>query len=359
MKIIKNFKNSNLFTKYNKLLEIEKKYINSKFMILKIKYNNHLEKEYININRINTLHIKFNINLYNKLLKIYNINTGKDINFKPDKVFDKLCFCIASRYYTLESYNQQLAVVGSFYEILRQKFNIDFELFASPFNHYYNNYCSLYSDIEEIFNSKGQFNHINLEKGFYVANPPFDNYIMENMSNKLINFLDNSNEELGFVITIPAWDKNEKLYGKYKTLEILKNKKYLKYIRKIPKNKALFVDYITEKIIHPTDVYVIVLQNEKLYDKYPISKELFDKLIDDYWINIKKNDIQFGGKYKFSNNIKEFNNNNLKKINKIHTEIIIPKNKEIDIEKKIIINKKPPMNKIFKKFVKKIMKYII
>ena len=72
---------------------------------------------------------------------------GENINFK------KNIMCLILRYNTLESYNQQLAVNPEFYEFLKRKHKTNFELFASSLNCNYDNYCSLFYDLEKEFNS--------------------------------------------------------------------------------------------------------------------------------------------------------------------------------------------------------------
>jgi hypothetical protein len=184
------------------------------------------------------------------------------------------------RYYTLESYNQQLAVAPSFYNYISKRYNANTELFASSINSTLTNYCSLFYDVEKHFNSRGSFNGMNVVKGMYVANPPFSNDIMTVMANRIIDWLDKTNQDLGFVVTIPAWDKEEEKYGRYEPFFILKASKYLVNVIKIPKYKAYFVDYISYREIRPVDVYVILLQNKASKNKYRIN---LGKDIYKYW----------------------------------------------------------------------------
>jgi phosphorylated CTD-interacting factor 1 len=111
-----------------------------------------------------------------------NINNGKiftKINRKINDSFIKLVMCIILRYNSLESYNQQLAILPDLNKYLHNKYNINFELFASSINCFYGNYCSLFFDLEKYFGSNGNFNLLNIKKGFYVANPPFDEEIIK------------------------------------------------------------------------------------------------------------------------------------------------------------------------------------
>jgi hypothetical protein len=62
------------------------------------------------------------------------------------------------------------------------------------------------------------------------------------MVKKLINSLDKSNQELSILITIPS------SWNDFIGLEMLKKSKYLTFIQKIEKNKAIYFDYYTHKL---------------------------------------------------------------------------------------------------------------
>ncbi len=180
---------------------------------------------------------------------------------KIDEFFIENVVCIIIRYNTLESNNQQLAVNPKFYKYLQNNYNIDFELFASPINSYFTNYCSLFFDLEKNFNSKGNFTNLKLKKGFYVANPPYDEMIMKNMTIKILNSLDKTKHSLSFLIIIPVWDDIK--YNENETTTMIKKSKYLIYLEKIKKQRAKFFNYLTYKYIYPCDIYIILLQNQK------------------------------------------------------------------------------------------------
>lgn len=234
--------------------------------------------------------------LHNKLLdkcllnyKLAQKNSkidGENINFK------KNIMCLILRYNTLESYNQQLAVNPEFYEFLKRKYKTNFELFASSLNCNYDNYCSLFYDLEKEFNSLGNFNLLTIKKGFYTANPPFDEEIMKNMAINLINMINNTTNSLSIFITIPAWNNND--YDDYEVLTLLKKSNLIKFIKRVPKNSALFFDYYKNKYIYPCDIYFILISNET----YNLSLE---SDINTYFKpnNFKKNMVYRGGNKKY------------------------------------------------------------
>ena len=272
-------KELNLTEKFNNAIDNLKKFINSNFYKNNkdvILINTELKSDnfyYFNLHKVPKKYtvdfeIKLHKSVYQKLLKKYT-KSNKDILI--------LLCCIIIRYEALESYNQQLAVNPEFYKYLNEDYSVDFELFGSSINCFYKNYCSLFFDLEKYFGSKGYFNFMNLKKGFYVANPPFDEQIMKNMSTQFINFLDKSANELSILITIPVWDVEN--YGLYEALEILKKSNYIQYIENIPKKRTIFYDYYKNKFISPCNIYFILLQNKKGSEKYNIKNNMKNILL--------------------------------------------------------------------------------
>lgn len=244
---------------------------------------------------------KLHKNLYNKLLENY-------IHKKDDSNFKKLLICLLLRYNTLESYNQQLSINPDFKNSIKKKYNINFELFASSINCEFNNYCSLFYDIEKNFNSKGNFTSIKLKKGFFISNPPFDEEIMKNMSLKFIESLkDKKNDELSILITIPYWIND--YYNNYESYNLLKSSGLITYEKIIEKKNSIFFDYYKNTYITPCKIFLIVIQNEKGKIHHKIGNE-FNELVNKYFsnkylYNLQKN-LQKGG----SNN-KNVNENKL------------------------------------------------
>lgn len=185
--------------------------------------------------------------------KMKRLYSGKD--FYTDVL------CILLRYNTLESYNQQLAVHPAFYQYLHDTFHVDLELFGSPLNCFMTDYCSLFVDLEKSFQSRGNFNHVTIQRGFYVANPPYDEEIMWNMTVRILSFLQNSTLELSFVLILPVWEDPQ--YGVNKTNKKLFESPYCIHKIKIVKKKAKFFDYYKYKFIYPCDIYIVLMQNEQ------------------------------------------------------------------------------------------------
>ena len=101
----------------------------------------------------------------------------------------------------------------------------EFESFASAINYNSKYFCSLYPDLESLFGSFGNFFEVDFIKGCFNFNPPFQEDIINLGIEKIFYHLENSNEDLTFIITIPVWDKEgKKLFGiedKYSDLPII------------------------------------------------------------------------------------------------------------------------------------------
>ena len=228
--------------------------------------------------------VKYNDIILKKLSKYYNYHTD---------VKGNIIFCLLYRYAYLDADNQQLAINLNFKKNLQQHFNIDIEMFGSGINRFFNNYCSLFYDIEKYFGSLGNFFNINPIQGFYMANPPYDEELMENMAISIVNALDNTKYPLGFIITVPIWDHDtSKLISKtcnskisqfptYRCKEIFVNSPYLYKEYIFCASDFLYYSFMLNKLIAASPTYIFVVKNKFLtYDV-----ELFENLLKDNKLN--------------------------------------------------------------------------
>lgn len=277
---IKN-KNNFLISKSLKIKKRKKELGNLEYYTFKIS-DIDFEIDNENVNKI-LKNIKIAKSVYLKLLnKFIKYKETHEVNYN----LDTLVWCLLFRYITLGSHNHQLAVIPSVMNKLKTNYNLNIELFASGINHYFDNYCSLFYDIEKHFGSCGSFFNFKPIRGLFGFNPPYENNLMENGVNKIISHLDSSeleNEPLGFVVTIPIWDKEGKDimendfnskpgknmsidYGDYNVINIIKNSPYLKLKKMVPKYNFSYLDYFNmiykDKTIQNT--YVILLTNSHL-----------------------------------------------------------------------------------------------
>lgn len=231
-----------------------------------------------------------------------------------DYQFDEIIFCLCLRYNYLDSKNQQLAIIEEIKDMFK-KIGFNFELFGSAINTVSDNYCSLFTDIEYFFGSCGNFFDIKIEQGLYWCNPPYDDSIMTQCSNNIVNWLENNNN-LIFLITIPIWDKKtQKCIDTFNYSVIDNNKdipddefndflayKTIKpYIKKeliIPKNRIPYFNYKRNIHIYAVNTYLLLIHHPNI-----------DKSYDNILTNI--NDV-------FTTiNINDTNNNYINRDNKI------------------------------------------
>jgi hypothetical protein len=243
--------------RYNKII------LFYKFIII-IKYN-------IRDKRLQNIldNILIPIDIYDKLISNY---TG------AIELVDNYIWAIIYRYQLLGSNNHQLAVLPNIMSQLNKDFNLNFECFASAINSTFNNYCSIYYDLEKYFGSVGSFFDIKPIKGTFGFNPPYQTDIITNGLMRILELLDNVSNKLTFIITIPIWDakgkkimlekyNNEKYasidYGEFKIIDTIIESKYFKEHKMISKEQFTYIDHnfmlFKNKTIQNT--YVIIMSN--------------------------------------------------------------------------------------------------
>lgn len=152
---------------------------------------------------------RINRDLYEKLKERFTL---------PPEQYDRAVLALHIRYQTLQINANQFAVDTRYKDELKT-FGFDFECFASPFNAYLGNYCSMFHDLDNYFGSKGDFFSLDIEEGMYMANPPYDEDLLANMYEKVKRSL-GSAKPVAFLMSIPKWTdydleiriEKEKLY---------------------------------------------------------------------------------------------------------------------------------------------------
>jgi hypothetical protein len=218
-------------------------------------------------------------NILNNIIIPTNIYENMKNKYTGDmEKLDEIIFIILFRYQLLSSNNNQLAVLPNVLDKMNNDFNLQFECFASAINTSTNKFCSLYYDIEKYFGSIGSFFNNTFNEGCYSFNPPYQKDIIENGINRLLYFLDESNKNLCFIITIPIWDidgKNKMKqinsennndiinYEEMNIIQKIKENKYFYGLRMISKNDFTYIDYNFHLYKNKTiqNTYIIVLSN--------------------------------------------------------------------------------------------------
>lgn len=201
---------------------------------------------------------------------------------------DLYIFCLVLRYKTLMGHGHQLAMKTKFKDKLRENYNIYFECFASSINVYYPHYCSLFYDIEKYFGSFGSFYLVNFKKGFYIANPPYSDILLNMMVNKFNKSLELSNDALSFCFGLPDWISYNKSGGDKDKLLMIDNGYKLKYFNNpVRKNNYLGYPYYinTEKYSNKILKYFINEFNIKSIFRYGNDKQVLidlDTFVDSF-----------------------------------------------------------------------------
>lgn len=267
--------------------------------LLKIDYDHSLNiQTKVNIKKYSTYVMvsynddKFflNINVYNKLKSLYemaNENVIKDeLNFS--------IWCLHYRYRTLlgglrkfEGSGLQAAVPRETFSKMHELFDVSMECFASPFNCYFSNYCSVFNDIDILFNSSGSFFHFHPTEGSFEANPPFCDEVIDAMRKHMENLLDNAKEKpLSFIIYLPHWENPPSI-----PIENLKKSKYLRKWFILNPDEHRYLNGFqqdskpTHKFIPVHSSIVLFLQNDLGYEKWNPTEEKVKILRDSFLSN--------------------------------------------------------------------------
>jgi len=129
------------------------------------------------------------------------------------------------------------------------------EGFASSFNHYFDEYCSAFPDLESAFGSRGSFFDVSeWHHDLVFVNPPFDVLLMTAAIYKVMS--DSETMKNRFIFTLPNWTD-------MKAMQELKEFKYTTSFKVYKKGELPFVDYMVneKKFIYPCDILEVYLQN--------------------------------------------------------------------------------------------------
>ena len=88
------------------------------------------------------------------------------------------------------------------FNVLKSDFNCTCECFASPLNHYYEDYCSPFADTDAAFGSLGSFFDLEADHGCFEVNPPF--YIRDDIVERHMLELLKRGQGLCFIVIFPT-----------------------------------------------------------------------------------------------------------------------------------------------------------
>jgi len=253
-----------LETLSKKIKNIPKKYY------IKSKFNNNTTLKYKSTVQLTLIPLNETI----ELKRISYTRFQKQFKHSNQSLLNIYIWRIIFRYNSLYSYHNQLSVNPNIYKRLRNTLNCESETFASSINNYFNNYCSLFWDIEKYFGSNGMFFQTTFKEGTYTVNPPFDELLIYYMALHLVKCLNETTENLTFIFWLPIWDINGLKeinynssyiitddYGDFVGLKILEKSGFLKKQILIPYENIQYLDHNHMKKINICPSYCIILSN--------------------------------------------------------------------------------------------------
>lgn len=258
------------FDDYNIIVDDDIKYLCEKYKrrYKKIEFFGKMINDNIKFNKINHVITKIQSNRLNDLCK--------------DKSMIQYLLDV---YFTLGGLNNLASFPLNWLSPIKIKL---VELFGSPINTQYN-YCSAFDFEKNYFNSLGSFFDYDLEVDkIYIANPPFDESLMKQMSERLINQLDKT-PNIEIIIIIPVWnpyDQNKlKIhnYGKpFEAYDLLIKSNYVYDKQILLKYDYKFYNYTLDKYVPLSNSHLILFTNKKkpLLDLKTISTEWIKYFFD-------------------------------------------------------------------------------
>jgi len=219
-------------------------------------------------NKVNTIFQKYCTQEYciKKKIMLRMISNRQENRLKqvysgPEGDFLSKKYLLLSAYKFMGTLNNHLSVPPDIFKNVQIT-----ELFGSPLNTSHS-YCSPFSLEKELFSSNGSFFEYSIQPGLHVANPPFDETIMEDMADRLEGQLDQT-PGINIICIIPVWDPESqekyglKVYGKpFAAYTKLKNSKYFKEGFYLDKYKYPFWDYYNDKFTPASATHFIILSN--------------------------------------------------------------------------------------------------
>jgi len=179
--------------------------------------------------------------LYNKLLRytVDNSTTAlKPLNY---------IWFVGFLYSLLDGKGLQWAVPTSVMMILKNRMYCNTELFASPINHFFNRYYSLFP-YDVALGSRGNFftaPDSDFITGCFQVNPPFIDCLFTKTTQRILNLLkiaDDSDRELTFIYIMPSWEK-------FTTYEMAIESPYCVKQINLKANAHYYYQHITNKYI--------------------------------------------------------------------------------------------------------------
>jgi len=152
--------------------------------------------------------VRLNADHFVKLRRLYELTNGEAYD---EDEFLLAAYAVVCRYDAAQGGQYRFAgghhtaLHGEVFDVLRDAFGVSCELFASPLNCRWPQYCSRYADVDRAFGSLGDYANFRPAVGSYEVNPPFDEDVVQSMAAHLFECLSSASGDLTFVVITPHW----------------------------------------------------------------------------------------------------------------------------------------------------------
>lgn len=209
-----------------------------------------------------TLYVKKSI--YAHLVKMYNLaNFDEHSRSSPvdERDFVDNTFALYYRYYAFDNGDNQSSILPGLKLALKKEFNIKVEMFGSAINTS-NRFGSLFYDVERNFGSFGNFFNVDIKKGFFEVNPPYENSLMNDVFCRMGKWLREAQGAMLFFVVLPK--RNYKTeFECYREIA-----PFEKVYVNVPKDRFPFMRYdrqlFSSRISPIVDVVIIILHNDRV-----------------------------------------------------------------------------------------------
>ena len=254
----------------------------SKIYIKLIHLRNDSERNDIKINKLNNKLLKITLNnkesvlihktTYNHMfnrLKIFD----PQINYNSNKTKEKIFLVLFRNHYINNLTGMSAALPPKYLNFLKNKYDLNLELFGSAFNSFSKYYFGLFYDIEKDFGCLGNFFNSKINKGFFYMNPPFVNWLMNYSFEHILNNLKDASNKITVMVLVPVWKKEDRIHlnkicnpklslEDYKDIfnvDILRGSKFKIYNRFWCKEDFKYLNYFNYQKINyaPSNIFIV------------------------------------------------------------------------------------------------------
>lgn len=154
---------------------------------------------------------KINPAHYEKLRQMFVRASPAGAAFEQER-FHRRLYCVLARYHLIQGHGFQAALCEQAFDVMRRRWGVAMECFASPLNCRYARHCSAFADTDACFGSVGSFFQFTPLRGSYECNPPFEPLVLDRAARhceELLGAAAAGGRALSFAVIVPGWTECE------------------------------------------------------------------------------------------------------------------------------------------------------